>query len=161
MRKCVVLLTVTAILALMLAGCGGATGGGSGEKSSGTPGGGTSTIKGTVVKTVVVKESEFELTPSAITLKKPGTYTFRAENAGSTGHALEIEGKGLETETNVLDPGKGGEIKVKLKPGTYEMYCPVDSHEDKGMKGKVTVAGKSNSSGNSDGGGSGGPGGGY
>ena len=25
------------------------------------------------------------------------------------------------------------------KPGTYEMYCPVDSHEQEGMKSAVVV----------------------
>jgi uncharacterized cupredoxin-like copper-binding protein len=25
------------------------------------------------------------------------------------------------------------------KPGTYEMYCPVDGHEQEGMKGEVVL----------------------
>jgi uncharacterized cupredoxin-like copper-binding protein len=28
---------------------------------------------------------------------------------------------------------------VNLKPGTYEFYCPVDSHKAQGMKGTLTV----------------------
>ena len=148
MVKRIVLLTATAILALILAGCGGASGGAG------------STTKDAVVDTVAVKESEFKLNPSSITLKKPGAYVFKVENVGSFGHSLEIEGNGVQAETKVLDAGKSEEIKVDLKPGAYEMYCPVDGHKDKGMKGKVTVAGK-NDAGDSGGGGSGGPGGGY
>ncbi|HET7480586.1 MAG TPA: cupredoxin domain-containing protein [Rubrobacteraceae bacterium] len=156
MVKHIVLLAGTVVLTLTLTGCGGAAGSSSGGKSSGTSGtGGGSTTKSAIVKTVVVKESEFKLVPSSITLKKPGTYVFKAENVGSASHALEIEGNGVETETKVLDAGKSGGIQVKLKPGNYEMYCPVDNHKDNGMKGKITVAGDGDS------GGGGGPGGGY
>src|SRR5215210_1922018 len=47
-----------------------------------------------VIKTVAIKESDFKLSPSTVTLSKPGTYA---------------------------------------------MYCPVDGHEQMGMKGKVVV----------------------
>jgi uncharacterized cupredoxin-like copper-binding protein len=29
--------------------------------------------------------------------------------------------------------------RLEGQPGTYEMYCPVDGHEQMGMKGKVVV----------------------
>ena len=51
-----------------------------------------------VIKTVAIKESDFRLSPSTVTLSKPGTYTFNAENKGSTGHSLEIEGKGVKSK---------------------------------------------------------------
>jgi uncharacterized cupredoxin-like copper-binding protein len=102
-----------------------------------------------VIKTVIIKESEFKLSPSSVTLSKPGTYTFKAENKGSTQHSLEIEGKGLKSEGSkegeaelkqVLNPGQSGVLTVTFqRPGTYEMYCPVDSHEQEGMKSEVVV----------------------
>jgi uncharacterized cupredoxin-like copper-binding protein len=90
-----------------------------------------------------VKETEYKLDPAKITLGKPGTYTFKAVNSGSTTHALEIEGKGVEEETEGIDPGQSAELKVSLKPGKYEIYCPVDGHKEQGMEGTVTVKGSS------------------
>jgi uncharacterized cupredoxin-like copper-binding protein len=79
-------------------------------------------------------------------LSKLGTYAFKAEDKGSTQHSLTIEGKGLKgqggeaTLKQVLSPGQSGVLTVSFKKGgTYEMYCPVDGHEQMGMKGKVVV----------------------
>jgi uncharacterized cupredoxin-like copper-binding protein len=142
------------VLALVLTSCGGGAGsggssggggGGSGSSSSAaTKSGATkSGASGGVIKTTVIKETEFKLSPSSVTLSKPGTYKFKAENVGSTQHSLEIEGKGVKGEAQleqVLDPGQSGVLTVSFqKSGTYEMYCPVDGHEQEGMKGEVVV----------------------
>jgi uncharacterized cupredoxin-like copper-binding protein len=152
------------VLALVLTSCGGGAGsggssggggGGSGSsssaatksgatKSGATKSGATkSGASGGVIKTVLIKETEFKLSPSSVTLSKPGTYKFKAENVGSTQHSLEIEGKGVKGEAQleqVLDPGQSGVLTVSFqKSGTYEMYCPVDGHEQEGMKGEVVV----------------------
>lgn len=135
-----------------LAGCGaggGQAGGGQAGKASG-PNGGSAAAAGSVVKTIEVKETEYRLNPAKITLNKPGTYVFKAENTGNATHALEIEGKGLEEETKDLDAGQSADLKVTLKAGTYEIYCPVDSHRQQGMEGTVTV--KQGSSGGGSGG---------
>jgi len=164
------------VLALVLASCGGgassssgASGGGSSSSgkatSSGSSGGGygygggntssssapttTKSSSGGALKTIDIKETEFKLSPSSVTLSKPGTYKFKAENKGSYQHSLEIEGKGIKSEGSeegeakleqALNPGQSGVLTVTFeKPGTYEMYCPVDGHEQMGMKGKVVV----------------------
>jgi uncharacterized cupredoxin-like copper-binding protein len=114
---------------LVLAGCGG---GGSNESEQG----------GAVVKTVQISEQEFSLTPSAVTLSKTGTYEFKATNAGQITHALEIEGNGVEEETEDIEPGQTMTLRVTLsKDGSYELYCPIDGPKDQGMKGTVTVGG--------------------
>jgi uncharacterized cupredoxin-like copper-binding protein len=115
-----------------LAGCGAGGGGGEGKAPSGTK-------EEAVVKTIQVKETEFELQPAEITLDKPGTYVFEAVNSGSTVHVLEVEGEGVEEETKEIEPGQSAELKVKLKAGTYKLYCPVDGHAEQGMEGKLTV----------------------
>jgi uncharacterized cupredoxin-like copper-binding protein len=102
-----------------------------------------------VIKTVAIKETNFKLSPSKVTLSKPGTYAFKAQNNGSVQHSLTIEGKGVKGEggegdevtlERALNPGQSGVLTVSFqKPGTYEMYCPVDGHEQMGMKGKVIV----------------------
>ena len=131
---------VCVLLLGVFAGCGAGGGGGQASKASSAN---TKGSTGPVVKTIEVKESEFKLDPAKITLNKPGTYTFKAVNSGSTTHALEIEGKGVEEETEGIDPGQSAELKVSLKPGKYEIYCPVDGHKEQGMEGTVTVKGSS------------------
>ena len=149
------------VLALVLTSCGGGSYGGS-SGGGGGGGGGSGSSQGTmgkVIKTVVIKETEFKLSPATVTLSKPGAYAFKAEDDGSTQHSLEIEGEGVKSEggegeeseggedeggeaqlEQTLDPGQSGVLTVTFqKSGTYEMYCPVDGHEQQGMKGKVVV----------------------
>ena len=134
-RAGIVLLEVALVAALLwlVTGCaGGEGGGGAGEDKA--PSG---TKNEAVVKTI--QETEFELHPAEITLDKPGTYVFKAVNSGDTVHALEVEGEDIEEETAEIEPGQSAELKVKLKAGTYELYCPVDGHAEEGMEGKLTV----------------------
>ena len=128
---------VCVLLLGTIAGCGG----GAGNPSAGSQGSNAAT--GPVIKTIEIKETEYKLTPDKINLNKAGTYVFKAENTGNTTHALEIEGKGLEEETHDLDAGQSAELKVSLKTGKYEIYCPVDGHREQGMEGTVTVKGGS------------------
>jgi uncharacterized cupredoxin-like copper-binding protein len=127
-----------------LAGCGAGGGAGGGRGDDKAPSGAQ---KGAVVKTIQVKETEFKLEPAEITLDKPGTYVFKAVNSGDTVHALEVEGEGIEEETEEIEPGQSAKLAVKLKAGTYELYCPVDGHKEEGMEGKVIVKGGSGGSG--------------
>jgi uncharacterized cupredoxin-like copper-binding protein len=109
-------------------------------------GGGAS---GGVIKTVTIKEVDFELSPSSVTLSKPGTYAFKAENDGASQHSLQIEGKGLKSAggqvgeaklKQLLNPGQSGVLRVTFqKPGTYVMDCPIDGHAAIGMKGQVVL----------------------
>ena len=130
----VLVVALMAALLWLVTGCAGGEGGGGGEDEA--PSG---TEKEAVVKKIEVKEKEFELRPAEITLDEPGTYVFRAVNSGDTVHALEVEGEGIEEETEEIEPGQSAELKVKLEAGTYELYCPVDGHAEEGMEGKLTV----------------------
>jgi uncharacterized cupredoxin-like copper-binding protein len=141
------------LLLVALAGCGASGGQAAGANQAGkasATNGGSAAAARSVVKTIEVKETEYKLNPAKITLNKPGAYVFKAENTGSTTHALEIEGKGVEEETKDLAAGRSAELKVTLKGGRYEIYCPVDGHRQQGMEGTVTV--KQGSSGGGSGG---------
>src|SRR5437867_10640130 len=72
-----------------------------------------------------------------------GSVTFTVENVGSIPHALEVEGQGIEQETAVIQPGSSATLTRTLKPGTYEVYCPVgeDSHKKLGMETELKVVG--------------------
>ena len=133
----VLLLFVSVMVALSLPiGCAGR---GGGEGGNGGGGEAPSRAKDSVVKTIRIEETEFRLEPAEITLDKPGTYVFEAENSGDTVHALEVEGQGIEEKTEEIQPGQNAKLEVELKAGTYELYCPVGGHKEEGMEGKLTV----------------------
>jgi uncharacterized cupredoxin-like copper-binding protein len=119
------------IAVLALAGCGG-----NGDESEG----GTTTTA-TAGKMVEVSLVDFAIKPATVSLDAPGTYTFEVSNDGQTQHALEIEGNGVEEETDTLGPGESGEVTVELAAGEYEIYCPVDGHRANGMEGTLVVSG--------------------
>ena len=132
-------------VALLSAACGGSggstpTGGSSGgsaptTSSSGQAGGSSS---GTQV-TATLTEYKIALSTSTFA---PGTYTFVTKNAGQVGHALEIDGPGLDDKkTGGLQPGSSANLTVTLSAGTYDVYCPVPGHKSLGMDTKITVSG--------------------
>jgi uncharacterized cupredoxin-like copper-binding protein len=94
------------------------------------------------MQTISLSEKEFSITPKAINVAKAGTYTFDVKNDGQITHALEIEGNGVEQKTGHIDPGKSATLTVDLsKAGSYEVYCPIDSHRQNGMEASLTVGG--------------------
>jgi plastocyanin len=90
-------------------------------------------------QTVDIGASEFKFTPSNVTVRQ-GQVTFELKNNGGAPHALEIEGQGIEEETQVIQGGQNATLRVNLKPGKYVMYCPVGNHRQQGMEGEVTVS---------------------
>jgi plastocyanin len=119
-------------LGLLLAACGGSSGG---EGSA---------AGGAVIQTIRISENEYSLNPSAVTLPKPGTYEFDVTNDGSITHGFNVEesGGGDEAETGDIDPGAHKSVKFTFSAGgSYEMYCPVDGHKAQGMAGAIMVGG--------------------
>jgi uncharacterized cupredoxin-like copper-binding protein len=120
---------------LVLAACGG--------------GSSSSSKQGAVIRTIQISEKEFSLTPRRTTVSGTGTYAFRAVNDGTTTHALEIEGNGVEEKTSEIAPGSTKTLRVTFsKDGSYDIYCPVDGHRQQGMKGVVVVGNAAGSGGN-------------
>jgi uncharacterized cupredoxin-like copper-binding protein len=136
MARTVVLSAAAAAVVLSLAvGCAG---GGGGEGGANAPSG--AGAKGSVLKTIRIQETEYSFKPADITLKKPGLYVLKVVNSGSITHALEVDGEGLEEFSKKIEPGQSTQMRLDLsKAGTYELTCPVDHHEEKGMEGKVIV----------------------
>jgi uncharacterized cupredoxin-like copper-binding protein len=92
--------------------------------------------KSTTVKAV---ETEFHIALSKKAFG-PGTYTFVAENKGGATHALEITGPGLHSpKTGDLSPGQSAKLKVTLKKGRYDVFCPVPGHKALGMNLNLKV----------------------
>jgi len=115
---------------VLLAACGGSSNSSSSSKPSG----------GNVMQTIQISEKEYSLTPSTVTVSKPGTYAFHVTNKGTTTHALEVEGNGVEERSGHIPAGSNATLNVTFtKNGSYEIYCPIDGHKAEGMKGTLTV----------------------
>ncbi|MEA2440547.1 MAG: hypothetical protein QOH76_1971 [Thermoleophilaceae bacterium] len=70
---------------------------------------------------------------------KAGNVTITMDNPSPVQHAVAVEGNGLDKDGNTVGMGGKSTVTVKLKPGKYEFYCPVDGHKAAGMKGELTV----------------------
>lgn len=127
-------IVVAALLVLALSACG--SGGDDGEDAGGGGGGGGD------AQTIEIVGTEFALEPATVELDEPGSYAFVFRNEGGAVHALEIDGHGIEEETEEIGGGETAELTVELtEEGEYELYCPVGNHRDQGMEGKVVVGG--------------------
>jgi plastocyanin len=130
------LIIITALTVLSVAGCGDDDEDSevsAPDQATSAPTGGDTT--GTVID---VDERDFTIELST-TEFAPGTYTFVATNNGQTTHALQIEGQGLEEETEDIAPGDSASLTVTLETGEYELFCPVGNHKDMGMELDIAV----------------------
>jgi plastocyanin len=59
---------------------------------------------------------------------------------GATGHTLAIQDPKFAGFLLTTDAGGRKTGKAKMAPGSYTLYCTVDSHEAQGMKATLTVS---------------------
>ena len=70
-----------------------------------------------------------------------GKTKFKIINHGKTSHSLKLEGNGIEKKLWItLKPGQNATLDADLTPGSYNVYCPVDHHDRKGMRVTLKVA---------------------
>jgi plastocyanin len=135
-------------LALVGAGCGddsSDSGGSGGDQAAETQGrddgGGDSGAGGGAAQTLKLSADPggaLKFDKSTLTAKA-GKATIVLDNPSSLPHAVEVEGQGIEEETDTIGKGETAKVTVDLKPGKYEYYCPVDGHKAGGMTGTLTV----------------------
>jgi iron uptake system EfeUOB component EfeO/EfeM len=89
---------------------------------------------------VPVTVSEWKVTLARDTVRA-GSVTFRVKNDGSVVHGFQVLGEGVDKGTPQIAAGQSASLTVNLKPGTYEVYCPMaeNSHKMAGMSKKITV----------------------
>ena len=91
-------------------------------------------------QSVPVTLSEWKIQLARDTVRA-GSITFRVKNDGSVVHGFHIEGEGVDADTPQIAAGQSASLKVTLKPGTYELYCPMaeQTHKMAGMVKKITA----------------------
>ena len=71
---------------------------------------------------------------------RPGNIELDVTNHGTMDHNFEIRGDGIKKSfTPNLKPGETRVVQLHLNPGIYDVYCPLDQHEEKGMRSKIEV----------------------
>jgi uncharacterized cupredoxin-like copper-binding protein len=120
-----------------LAACGDddetTTGGGGGTQT--TQPGESATLQERAIESGGLAFSEPDATVQAGSV----TVTLANPSENQLPHAIEVEGNGVEEETETIQPGDEASVTVDLEPGTYEFYCPVGNHREQGMEGTLTV----------------------
>ena len=72
-----------------------------------------------------------------------GAITFRVTNQGGMNHAFYVRGEGVDKGTREIPMRQSASLSLTLKPGTYELFCPMsdESHKLAGMKRTLVVTG--------------------
>ena len=127
--------------ALLAAGCGddeeeGGGGGGAAtpeatEESSGGGGGGEA------LTLTADPGGDISWEPTDLSAAA-GSVTIKLVNESDVPHAVEVEGNGVEEESETITAGET-ELTVDLEAGDYRFYCPVGEHAQNGMDGTLTV----------------------
>jgi plastocyanin len=136
---------ITWLIALVLAagvltaaGCGDDDDSGGGGGGTGTESDSGSSSSGGAETLTVTADPGGEISWDKTELNaKAGSVTFKLVNQSDVPHAIEVEGNGVEEETETVT-GKDAEVTIDLKAGEYEYYCPVGNHRET-MKGTLTV----------------------
>jgi plastocyanin len=133
---------ICALGVLAIAGCGGSS---NSEKSASnatsTPTATSASSSGGGGQTVKLAADKSALKFDTSTLNaKAGTVTLEMANPSGIPHAIAVEGNGVDQDGKTVGNGGTSTVTVKLKPGKYEFYCPVDGHKAAGMKGTLTVS---------------------
>jgi len=91
---------------------------------------------------VPVTLSEWKIEMAHDTLAA-GPVTFRLSNKGTVTHGFFVRGEGIAKGSREIPAGESASLMLTLKPGTYEVYCPMsdNSHKLAGMSHTLVVTG--------------------
>ena len=141
-------LVSTAVLAAVLAGCGG-----SGSSSTGTPStsapatppattpapaGGASAPGATSLAIAADPSGQLAFDKKSLSAKA-GQVTIAFTNSSPTAHNFTLESGGRQVSATPTFSGGSKTLSISLKPGTYTFLCTVPGHAQAGMMGSLTV----------------------
>jgi uncharacterized cupredoxin-like copper-binding protein len=139
MRISLLPIPILAVAVALLAGCGGSSSNSS--QTAAATATATPAAKGEVVHLSADPGGALRFTQSSLHAKA-GTVTLVMKNPSSAGmqHGIAIEGNGVNSAGQNVDPGGTSSVTATLKKGTYTFFCPVPGHRQAGMVGKLTVS---------------------
>ncbi|OGG12036.1 hypothetical protein A2Z00_03345 [Candidatus Gottesmanbacteria bacterium RBG_13_45_10] len=104
--------------------------------SSGTDAG--ATAQSNKAKEFKVDGNEFAFAPNTLSVAKGDTVNVTFTNTGKYPHNFVINELNVQSKT--VQPGQSDTVTFTAnKTGSFQYYCSVDSHKDKGMVGTLTV----------------------
>jgi uncharacterized cupredoxin-like copper-binding protein len=86
----------------------------------------------------MVDMKDFRFIPSQITVER-GRVTFEVRNSGELPHVFQITGGGVDTHIALLPGGATGLDVSLTRPGEYTLICPIPTHPEQGMQGRIVV----------------------
>ncbi len=121
-RRNIYILSAIALLAVLLAACGG--------------GGGASTDKSPL--TVTVTATEFKFDPANLNAAPGQTINLTVKNIGSVQHTWVLPNQNVKI---TVDPGKSvtQTFTAPAAAGTFPFECDIPGHKDAGMVGQLIV----------------------
>ena len=92
----------------------------------------------TKIQTIAVSGNEFSFLPSVIRIKKGARVNVVFTNTGKYPHNFVIDE--LSVKSAIIKSGKKTNVAFTAnKTGSFQFYCSVPTHLDKGMKGTIVV----------------------
>jgi plastocyanin len=68
-----------------------------------------------------------------------GRARIEMRNPSNIPHAVGVRGEGVEEIGETVGKGGTSSVEADLEPGAYELFCPVGSHEEAGMRARLVV----------------------
>jgi plastocyanin len=93
---------------------------------------------------LTITAREYLFTPNRITVRgaagKPEIQPITLRNQGTLAHNIEIlDGDGSVAKLRSFRAGETRNLQARLAPGEYRFICTVADHDEKGMRGTLTV----------------------
>ncbi|MHB8242060.1 MAG: plastocyanin/azurin family copper-binding protein [Solirubrobacteraceae bacterium] len=142
-----------AVVALLLAGCGGssyssssasapaaaATPTTSSATTPSTPASSGSEGASSTLSVAANPEGQLSFDKTALSAKA-GKVSIAFTNMSSVGHNMTVESSSgkVEGATPTFESGSKS-VTLNLKPGTYKFFCSIPGHRQAGMEGTLTV----------------------
>jgi plastocyanin len=90
-------------------------------------------------RTVTISEHDYRFRPQRVQVH-PGPITFLVRNDSPQPHNFQLRRGGRKRgRIATLKPGESGKLTVRLRRGSYTMYCGIGHHEQLGEYGTVVV----------------------
>jgi plastocyanin/mono/diheme cytochrome c family protein len=95
---------------------------------------------GSTVNVAADPSGQLKYDQTSLTAAKAGKVTIDFTNQSPVQHDVTVaDASGKVLGATQIITGSSTSASVNLKPGNYTFYCSVDSHEQAGMKGTLTV----------------------